>query len=36
MLPDERKEMGLLLEEPIWEELYGGAWDRKKLFKILS
>ncbi len=32
MLPDERKEMGLLLEESIWGNIVFGAWDRKKEF----
>ncbi len=32
MLPDERKEMGLLLEEPIWQNIIFGAWERKKNF----
>lgn len=32
MLPDERKEMGLLLEESIWENITFGAWQRNKGF----
>lgn len=32
LLPDERKEMGLLLEEPIWKNMIFGTWGRKKSF----
>ncbi len=32
MLPDERKEMGLLLEEPVWKNIIFGTWQREKNF----
>ncbi len=32
MLPDERKEMGLLLEEPVWKNVIFGTWKKKKSF----
>lgn len=32
MIPDERKELGLLLEEPVWKNIIFGTWDRKKSF----
>ncbi len=32
MLPDERKEMGLLLEKPIWENLVFGSYEKQEGF----
>lgn len=32
MLPDERKEMGLLLEESVWKNIIFGTWENKKNF----
>lgn len=32
MLPDERKEIGLLLEEPIWKNIIFGSWKTKRDF----